>query len=170
MTRPVDFRSSSFDTVRVEAAGKHVGRQTYWKLYTIENLFRVLIHSVLSAQIGSNWWATAVDQRIQDQAARFRKSYLRRPWHTSPGSHEIYYTHLTDLNEIMRANINLLLPVVPDIDQWIARVEQIRLPRNIVGHMNYPNHIDRQRIDVLYSDTGALIAHLRETGLTLLVP
>lgn len=170
MPQITDFRASPFSVPRVEATGRFVGRGAYWKLYAIENFFRVLIHSVLSAQIGPIWWAAAVDQRTQRDAERFRQSYLRRPWHTSPGSHEIYYTHLSDLNEIIRANSHLFLPLIPDIDQWIARVEQLRLPRNIVGHMNYPSPVDRMRIDVLHSDTRALIMQLEARGLTLVVP
>ena len=170
MPRTVDFRSSAFKIPNVESSGKFVGSTTYWKIYAIENLFRVIIHSVLSVQIDSQWWTTAVHPRIQGQARRFRQDYLRRPWHTSPGSHDIYYTHLGDLNEIIRANSHLFLPLIPDVDRWIALIEQLRLPRNIVGHMNYPNRVDQKRVDVLHSDTRALIGHLEGTGLTLQIP
>jgi len=170
MPQTTDFRKAPFDVPRVETAGKYVGRTAYWKLYAIENFFRVFIHSVLSAQIGPHWWTRAVDTRIQGNAQRFRQQYLRQPWYTSPGAHDIYYSFLSELNEIIRANSNLFLPLVPDIDLWIARIEQIRLPRNIVGHMNYPNQADRKRIDVLHSDTRELLAHLKTNGLSLLIP
>lgn len=170
MPQTADFRTSAFEVPRVEAAGKFVGRRAYWRLYSIENFFRVLIHSVLSAQIGSDWWTKAVDPRIRGDAERFRKDYLQRPWHTSPGSHAIYYTYLSHLNEIIRANSHLFLSLIPEIDQWIARLEQVRLPRNIISHMNYPNEVDRQRIDVLHADTRALMAQLEARGLPLLVP
>ena len=35
----------------------------------------------------------------------------------------------------MTANSNQFLPVIPDVDQWITRIEGIRLSRNLVGHM-----------------------------------
>jgi hypothetical protein len=169
--RVEDFRGLAFDRAAVDKAGKSVGRTGYWKLYAIENLFRVLIHSVLSAQIGPKWWTTAVAPNIQKRAQHFRQQYVKRPWHTSPGAHDIYYTLLSDLSEIIRANSNLFQPVVPDIDQWIARIEQLRLPRNIVGHMNYPSQVDQQRIDVIYKDTVALIAQLQGGGsVTISIP
>lgn len=166
----IDFRTLAFDPVRVTASGKDVGRRVYWKLYAIENVIRVLIHSVLTVQIGTNWWTTAVDQVIQRRVQRFRNDYARRPWHSSPGRHDIYYTQLSDLSEIIRANSHLFLPIVPDIDQWVLRIEQTRLPRNIVGHMNWPSQADRQRIDVFYSDFLALTNQLHNSGLVLTVP
>lgn len=156
-----DFRSAAaFDLGTVNGAGHDVGRRVYWKLYAVENVLRVLIHSVLTAQIGSSWWATAVAPGLQKKAQSFRTRYTARPWHSSPGSHDIYYVDLSDLNEIIRANSNLFLPVIPDVDQWMARIEQIRLPRNVVAHMNWPHDTDRKRIDVLHGDIQALSSSL----------
>ncbi len=170
MSAPVDFRIVPFSALSIDSSGKDIGKRVYWKLYAIENLVRVIIHSVLSAQIGSNWWGTAVDSTIQKEVQRFKSAYAKKPWHSSPGVHDIYFTHLSDLNEIIRANSNLFFPAIHDIDQWMARIEQIRLPRNIVGHMNWPSSTDRQRINVLYSDIHALIDHLSRSGFTLAIP
>ena len=164
-----DFRTTAFDFGRVKASGRNVGANVYWKLYAIENVIRVIVHSVLSAQIGSDWWSTAVDSRIQGKVQRFRNTYGARPWHSSPGKHEIYYIDLSDLNEIMRANSNLFVPVVPDVDQWIARLEQVRLPRNIVAHMNWLHQTDRLRIEVTYEDIQILADQLAGS-LALLIP
>ena len=156
-----DFRSgSALDLSRVDTSGRNIGRNVYWKLYAIENVIRVIIHSILSVQIAPNWWSLAASSSMQRKVQRFRSTYTSSPWHSSPGTHDIYYLDLADLNEIMRANSNLFLPVIRDIDQWMARIEQIRLPRNIVAHMNWPNATDRQRIDVFYNDVRSLAGHL----------
>ena len=170
MPAVVDFRTASFDPAKVDASGKDVGRKVFWKLFAIENAVRVLVHSVLSAQIGPGWWATAVDTRIQGNIARVQADYAASPWHTQPGRHELYFTFLTDLNEIIRANSNLFVPIIPDIAQWIARLEQVRLPRNVVGHMNWPSATDRQRIDVAHADIQALLRQLSQAGVTMLIP
>jgi hypothetical protein len=60
--------------------------------------------------------------------------------------------------------------VISDIDAWIARIEQVRLPRNIVGHMNWPNKVDRQRIDVVYADLHQLVQRLSGSGTNLIIP
>ncbi len=170
MPQVSDFRQFSFDVQRIQASGKHVGRNVYWKLYTIENLVRVFINSVLSIQISPRWWSTAVDPTIAGKATHVKSQYSSRPWHSQPGSHDIYFVFLPDLNEIIRANSHLFLPIVPDVDQWIARLEQVRIPRNIVGQMNWPSAIDQKRIDVLHSDLVSLITYLSGSGLLIAIP
>lgn len=170
MPSVADFRSQAFDPTKVDAGGRDVGRSVYWKLYAVENLTRVIVHSVLTQQINAGWWQVAVDPDMQKHVKKFMAQYANQPWHSTPGRHEIYYTFLSDLNEIIRANSNLFLPIVPDIDQWIARIEQVRLPRNIVGHMNWPSMTDRKRIDVFHSDLQELVRKLAKSGFTLIIP
>lgn len=172
MGAAADFRSAgAFNLSHVDTSGRDVGRRVYWKLYAIENVIRVIVHSVLSIQIEPNWWPRAVDTRIQTKAERYRANYTASPWHSSPGVHGIYFIDLADLNEIVRANSNHFLPIIPDVDQWMARIEQVRLPRNVVAHMNWPNKTDRRRIDVFYDDVRTLAAHLSSSRrLTLTSP
>lgn len=165
-----DFRNYAFDRTRVDASGKDVGRKVYWKMYAIENLIRVLVHSVLTVQAGTNWWADAVDPGIQKQVSNRMAEYAKHPWHSNPGKHHIYYTFLPDLNKIIVAHSHLFKPVIHDIDQWVAKIEQIRLPRNVVGHMNWPSATDRQRIDVFYADIQQLMNQLAGSGLNLTIP
>lgn len=166
-----DFRLSSFNSITIDRCGNYIGRQTYQKLYTIENVFRVVIHSVLSVQIPKpdDWWYIAVDVNIREKAKRFQKSYLKKSWHGKPGTHGIYYIDLKDLNEILRANANLFDPVIPDLDKWILGIEELRLPRNVVAHMNFPSKTDMKRIDVFYDDCLHLVT-LVQAKLTLNIP
>jgi hypothetical protein len=165
----VDFRLHTYDTGRVESSGRYIGRNIYWKLYFIENAVRTVIHSVLTAQVHSNWWSLAVDSKIQQKAASVKADYRQRPWHTTPGSHDIYYVFLKDLVEVMRANSHIFLPIIPEIDQWIAELERIRLPRNVVGHMNWPSAADRRRIGLLYDDIKILVNDVAKR-IQLLIP
>ncbi|MEX0733679.1 MAG: hypothetical protein WD944_01425 [Steroidobacteraceae bacterium] len=164
-----DFRQFAFDPARVDAAGKNIAQNVYWKLYAIENSFRVIVHSILSVQINPNWWTVAVDPGIQGQIAKRKADYASAPWHSSPGKHDVYYAFLSDLSKIIAANSHLFKPDIPDIDAWVARIEQIRLPRNIVGHMNWPHATDRSRIDVFHADLQHLLIRLAasRTGLTI---
>jgi len=169
MAAVFDFRLSLFDISKVEKSGKLIGKQTFWKLYSIENIFRVVIHSVLSVQLPPDWWALAVDKTTRDKAQRFQDNYLKKAWHGKPGAHHIYYIDLKDLNEIMRANSHLFKPVVPDFDKWILGIEELRLPRNVVAHMNYPSATDKARVDVFYDDCKVLVAEVQKK-LALKIP
>lgn len=163
MAAAADFRTYAFDRKRVDAAAKSVGNDPYWRLYAAENMLRIIVNSVLTAQLGAGWWTAAVGQKVQGDVIRFQQRYSARPWHSTPGKHEIYYTFLSDLSDIMRANSNIFLPLIPDVDAWIARVEQVALPRNIVGHMNWLTVTDRKRIEVFQDDVAALAQQL-ESG------
>jgi hypothetical protein len=170
MPQAADFRNYAYDNIRVDASGKDIGRRVYWKLYAIENVLRVIVHSVLTAEVAPTWWSVAVDPGIKSQVVNRKTEYANQPWHSTPGGHEIYYAFLSDLNKVITANSHLFERHIPDIDQWIARIEQIRLPRNIVGHMNWLSATDRNRIDVFYADIQHLTSRIAITGLRLLIP
>jgi hypothetical protein len=166
-----DFRDHGFDAKRIDAAGKDVGKHVYWKLYAIENLIRIVVHSVLTAQLGGNWWDLVADPDQKKEIAKLKRKYSNAPWHSAPGRHEVYYIYLSDLTKILTANSPQFAPHIPDIDQWTARLEQIRVPRNVVGHMNWLTATDRVRIDVCYSDIQQLVAKLATSpNLPMLVP
>ncbi len=167
-----DFRNYSFKPARIDRCGRNIGSRVYWKLYAIENTIRVVIHSVLSVQspFGPNWWGGAVDQRIQAKAQKFRGSYAAKPKNALPGIHDIHLVFLSDLTEIIRANSNLFTPVVPTTDQWIATLEGIRVPRNLVGHMNFPNAFDRTTIDNAYQQLPSLLSHLAANNVPIDIP
>ena len=160
-----DFRNKPFAINEVKNSGGYVGRTSYAKLYLIENVLRVIIHSVLCAQLDANWWSTAVGETIRKDVEKFKKRYIRRPWHTKPGSHDIYYTQLGHLSEIMRSNRIHFDPIVTDLDQWVVEIERLRLPRNIVAHINLPNTTDSKRIDVFYGDCLELIKQFLTSNL-----
>jgi len=164
-----DFRISLFDPTVIGNSGKYIGRRCYWKLYAIENFFRIIIHSILSITISTDWWSTVVNKTIREKAKRFQENYLRKFWHGKPGAHGIYYVDLRDLNEIIRANAILFDPVIPDLDKWMIGIEELRLPRNIIAHMNFPSKTDVKRIDVFYEDCLNLMAILK-TKLDLKIP
>jgi hypothetical protein len=76
---------------------------------------------------------------------------------------------LKDLNEIIRANANLFDPVIPDLDKWMLGIEELRLPRNVVAHMNFPSSTDKKRIDVFYEDYLNLVT-LVQSKIGLKIP
>jgi hypothetical protein len=131
---------------------------------------RVILHSVLAAQVGPNWWATSVDPNTKKSIEALKQSY-KKSVHTLPGSHDIYYVYLSDLTKIMTSSRNLIIKVIADVDAWIVKMEGVRIPRNLVGHMNFPNTADRSRIDTLHNEVATLMQKLeKEPGLKIRIP
>jgi hypothetical protein len=172
LTLVSDFRlAHDFDVDGVSKNGRFIGRSIYWKLYFVENVLRVIINSVLSAQISPDWWEVAVGKKIKDKVEWVRGDYLANPWHTYPGKHGIYYVYLPDLGDIIRDYADLFFPVMPDIDDWVGKIEQIRLPRNVVGHMNFISTGDKTRIDSMYDECEKLVRGLQSSKkLVLKIP
>jgi len=163
-----DFRLAAFDASKVDASGRHVGRRVYWQLYAIENLVRVTASTVLSGELGPSWWTKAVDGKMRGRIDERKADYAHSK--STPGKHDISYTVLTELTKIVATNSDLFRPLIPGIDEWVARLEELRLPRNVVGHMNWPNATDRQRIDTLYAELHALVKQLAGAGVTFVIP
>jgi hypothetical protein len=166
-----DFRGYAFSRSRIGHSARYVGRTSYWKLYAIENYLRVVIHSVLKAQLGAEWWDIVIDDGKKEEVEKMKAKSARLPGHTSSGRHDVYYLYLSDLVRIMTATRHLLISSVPDIDEWRVRIDQVRHPRNLVGHMNFPATSDRSRIDALYADLNQLISRLeRDPVIALEIP
>jgi hypothetical protein len=150
-----------------------VSRTVYWKLYFVENVLRIIINSILSLQVNPphDWWDVIIGETMKNEVERVRRGYLARPWHTYPGRHGIYYLYLHNLGDIMRDHAEYFLPVIPDVDQWVLKIEQIRLPRNVVGHMNFLSSNDRRRIDSMYDECRRLVQVLQSSKkLVLKIP
>jgi hypothetical protein len=165
-----DFRKASFKPDRIDRCGRYVALKLYWKLYSIENTLRIAINSVLTLQIGSNWWSVAIDPNVLSRVSRFRAHYAARPQNANPGVEDIHLIYLSDLTDILRTNSHQFLPLIPDTNNWIATLEAIRVPRNLVGHMNFPNSFDKAAIDSAYSQLPSLINHLKTNNVPVIIP
>ena len=170
MPAPPDFRTIPLGITAIADCGRYAGRGPYWRLFSVENMVRVLVHSVLLSQLGQNWWSLAVDPGTKGRVVNRRQDYAAEPHHSAPGTHDIYYLLLSELTRILLVNSNLFLPVIPDVHQWVARLEAIRLPRNVVGHMNWLHANDIQEIDGLYRDLRALLQSFPRQGVNLVIP
>src|ERR1700752_443991 len=170
MPTTADYRTLPFETKNISSSGKLVAQSAYWRLYAIENLFRIIIHSVLTVQIHPTWWPVVISRNKDGRVQIIKQDYANQPGSTSPGSHDIYYLFLSDLTKIISDHSHLFVAFIPDINQWIINLEQIRLPRNIVGHMNWPSPADRRRIDKTYRETRILMRKFSNSGVRIIFP
>jgi hypothetical protein len=92
------------------------------------------------------------------------------PQHASPGRHDIYLVGLFELIEILRANSHLFSPIIPDTNQWLVTLEDIRPSRNLVGHMNFPNAYDRNAVEGAYKQLPKLVARLTGQNIPIAIP
>lgn len=170
MAIPADYRTLPLSVSSIADCARFTGERPYWRLYVTENVLRVIVHSVLTEQYGQNWWSFAVGKKADETVQGRKAEYLAQPQHSFPGPHDIYFLLLSDLARIMLEQSQHFLRRVPDIDAWISRIESVRLPRNVVGHMNWLNASDIQEIDQLYIDIRKLERRLARSRFNLLIP
>ena len=170
MAAPADYRLHKFETSRVTTAGRYLGHRSYWKLYVLENIFRVLINSILTVEMGRNWWESAVNDKVRRDVDRLKKQYSKQAWRSNPGKHGIYFLSLGQLNEIIRIHAHLIRKVIPEIDTWLVHIESLKVPRNTLAHMNYPVALDLTLIDELHEMSGELIAKLKKHKIEPIIP
>jgi hypothetical protein len=164
-----DFRNYPFAQSRVELCGRYLGHNAYWKLYAIENGLRVILHSVLSAQYGNAWLDAAIEPAVKKRIEWIKSTYLAKKVHAMPGRHDVYFLYLPDLAKIMLVTANLIENVISDVDDWVVKIESIQTPRNLVGHMNFPNESDREKINKVHGELKVLIRGL-ERKLIIRIP
>ena len=172
-----DFREASFSKQKIEGCGKYLGRQTYWKLYIIENTLRIIINSILSVQYhekGGEWWADLAGSKAQQNADRNKKRYLvlEAKFFSKPGKHPIYFVDIKDLGTIIRENFSLFVDVFGDksYNKLVVEIENIIIPRNIVAHMNFPTKTDTKRIDTFFQDINVYLDFLEDKEIEVRIP
>jgi len=176
MTETKDFRNYAFSSHRIEKCGKFLGNFYYWKLFIIENTLRIFIHSVLTVQYtekGENWWDDLAGE-AKNSYERNKKNYLKPEarFFSLPGKHPIYFIDIKDLNEILRANFTLFVPVIGEsiLNKLILDIETLRIPRNIIAHVNFPKKKDLDRINTFFEDVSVYIDFIKEKNIKVIIP
>lgn len=154
-----DFRiDDDFARAKVNRSGRIVGRTIYWKLYSIENLLRVLIDSTLSvAYPEPRWWMFVLSRKQLGEIESRRQEHKILPWSSTRGNHALYYLNLSELGGIILATEPYMSSVIEDTDALIRGIATIRQPRNVVAHMSFPSEDDKSHIDDLHSQVVSLI-------------
>lgn len=166
----MDFRRCVFSAGHVRTSAHRIGDTLYWRLYFSENVTRVIVHSVLTAQLGPAWWATAVSTNTTSSIQSMLNSYAANQRHAIPGTHAIYFLFLPQLSLIVRSHINLFLQVIPTAQDWSVSLDRVKVPRNLVGHMNWPNAYDRRMIENVYSQTLDALASTQTSAVAVSIP
>lgn len=111
--------------------------EAYQAMYIFENLVRHAIMTTLEKKHGKDWWNTSnvVSNEIKNLVKSRKHEERRNRWHTTRGSHDIFYTDFKDLDRIITTNINDFKDVFGDLEIQ-AEMRQLERSRNIIAHNN----------------------------------
>ncbi|MGM4870265.1 hypothetical protein AB7645_03425 [Bradyrhizobium sp. 956_D2_N1_5] len=130
--------------------------QVYVLIAAFENSVRELISSTLKEEVGENWWATCVSDKIRQQAAQRMEEEEKIRWHTPRGNDPINFTMLPNLLNIIRQNQDRF-PLLPNIE-WASNIfEVIERSRNVIMHSGRVSKRDMARLGTFIRDWAAQV-------------
>jgi hypothetical protein len=120
----VDLKLSA--AVAAEAARM---AEVYPKMYLLENSIRSVINRVLTAKHGKDWWGAQAPTGVKRLVQGRKDKEDKIPWHGKRGAHEIYYSDVSDLQNIIEKNWVDFDPIIHKqqwIKQWLEELEPSR--------------------------------------------
>ena len=146
-------RSRTYPLVseRLGAAGRNLGSEVYPRLFLLENSIRCLISRRLSKS-ASNWWDTLVPRAVQENVSRTMKREKRCPYRRPRGSSELSYANFSDLRDIILANGAHFRDVIPDMEWFKVKMDEVYMARNSLAHCVSLSNEDILRITVFFGD------------------
>jgi hypothetical protein len=167
MATIADFRNRNFNLILIDKCGKYLGKEAYCLLYSIENIFRIIIHSVLTIQINKdNWWFSVADKDMMAEANKNKQKYVAEFPDIKIGMHEIYHVNLSHLKSILEKQSFAFLPILKEKKQLLSEcinlLKIIISPRNKIAHMNFITNQQIKNAETLLKKSKLLLSILDE--------
>jgi len=169
----LDYRERPFSKTTLTRTGNHVGRNSFPRLFFVENSLRIIINTVLSIQINPNWWNTLISHGLKEKAIQEERKHIERITGRTPvlraGNRSIHFLLLSELINIARQNIHKFTPVLKGFDEYLIELDSFRGARNYVCHMNYPFKDDRIFMEKIRLKTYNYLKYI-EKKYNLIIP
>jgi hypothetical protein len=130
----------------------------YTAIAAFEISVRKLITHTLLEEVGENWWADCVSEKIREQAKKLQEEEEKVKWHAQRGNDPINYTMLPNLMAIIRQNHEKFVPFIHDIE-WAANIfDIVERSRNVIMHSGTLDPRDVARLGTFIRDWTAQVA------------
>jgi len=144
---------------------KLMASRVYFLLYIFENSARELIKRVMARAYGDDWWSTSAPAKVKREVEGRMKGETRLRYHGKRGAHEIYYTNIKHLRQIVTSNWQHFERLFPDMAWFTTHVDVIEASRNVVAHNNPLDGQSIKRLEVYSTDWRNQIRGCVEDGL-----
>ena len=124
----------------------------YVAIAAFENTVREFISKRLLEEVGADWWANAVSDKIRDKAESRKKDEERIRWHTARGDEPINYTEFGDLGSIVGQNWDHFEDHLQSQD-WVRQIfSTLERSRNVIMHSGELGLQDVERVGTAMRD------------------
>jgi len=129
----------------------------YTAIHAFENSVRQLIENTLLEEVGEDWWASSVSNKVRTSAENRIADEQKTRWHGQRGEEPLHYTMLPDLLKIIRGNQEIFEPFIPNVE-WAAQIfEGVERSRNVIMHSEVLSDRDIARVGSLLKDWNAQV-------------
>jgi len=139
-----------------------IGEEAYPQVVVLENSIRALIEKKLSA-IRTDWWKSLVPSSVQESVQRTIDKEKKYPYREKRGQNPLVYCNFADLKEIVIANHSEFCDVIPNLEWFKTKMDEVYMARNNLAHSVLLTKDDMTRIALFYRDWARLLeaAHIK---------
>ncbi len=154
---PQGVESDSFLTLS-DISNSSENAQIYPIMYLFENSLRKFISTFMELDYGENWW---IDKIVKEKIKMARDVEIRRnaekiaPWHSKRNADSIYYTDITDLENILntyQSSGQFNIALGKNTARVLVWIQDFEKTRNILAHNNLVSKRDRDRLKIYAHD------------------
>ena len=128
--------------------------ELYIILHCYENSVRRFIESVLSKELGDDWWEEVASGKMKALVKGRQEKEQKERWLSPRGkTSPLYYLEWGDLVKLIRKEQGVFLPHIGSLRFVENRFEELESLRNIVAHNGVlPSEDDFQRVIISFRD------------------
>ncbi|MBX3628161.1 MAG: hypothetical protein KF892_24335 [Rhizobacter sp.] len=124
----------------------------FMAFFCLENSVRELITERLLARVGTDWWPSAVPQKIKTAVEKLKEKESDARYHTPRSTALIGYTMFGNLAQIIIANWENFSDLFPDQAWIMSRFNDLEMSRNIIMHTGTLPQLEIDRIESIVRD------------------
>lgn len=129
----------------------NIGKESYPRLFILENSIRKLIEDVLS-NIKTDWWNELVPKDVRDSVQRIMNKEKRYAHRSPRGSKPILYSDFSHLSKIISDNMPHFKDIIVNENWFKTSMDEVYMSRNNVAHSILLRPEDISKINTFYSE------------------
>ena len=126
--------------------------KVYLQLYVLENSGREVIHRVMTAKHGKDWWSRKAGSKVQQRVQSRIGKEDKEPWTGKRGAHEISYSDFGDLEKIILNNWSDFQEILGSTSFVTSTLGGLEPLRNITAHNNRATKKEVDRLRIHFDD------------------
>lgn len=141
-----------------------IGKESYPRLFILENSIRALIAMILS-KVKKDWWEELVSKDVQESVQKKIEKEKKYPHRKSRGKAPIDYSDFSDLLKIVNKNMPRFKAIIVNEEWFKTSMNEVYMSRNNVAHSVLLSEEDKAKINTFYTEWERILMVAKKSGL-----